>query len=202
MTTRQAKNGTWSIGLLVLVAALAAGCGGLSGDGSGQAADGPASGELRAMYEADQASRVSRPDDPLEMTDKDRRRRVMELLSRGAVVTAEDKYHAAVILQHTPLRFCGGELASSSPENYYLAHLLARESLNMGHEGAREMVAKTLDRFLLFTEGQQKYGTQRTVDPKTGKETLAPIDPGTTDEERAELGVPPLEELRRRYPAR
>jgi len=183
--------------LSTLALALAVGCGG-SRDGASDAGESPTSVELRGMFEEDQSARASLPEEPMEMDDNDRRRRVMELLARGQVVTAGDKFHAAMILQHTNLRFCGGELASSSPENYYLAYQLASESLNLGHEAARGLVAATLDRYLLYTEGQQKYGTQRTVDPKSGKEMLAPVDPGTTDEERAEYGVPPLEELRRR----
>jgi hypothetical protein len=194
--TRNARQARLII-LSALVVAVAVGCGG-SRDGISDAGESPASAELRVMFEEDQTARASLPKEPMEMDDNDRRRRVMELLARGEVVTAEDKFHAAMILQHTHLRFCGGELASSSPENYYLAYRLASESLSMGFEDARGLVAATLDRYLLYTEGQQKYGTQRTVDPKSGKEVLAPVDPGTTDEERAEYGVPPLEELRRR----
>jgi hypothetical protein len=183
--------------LSTLAVAVAVGCGG-SRDGASGGGESPTSVELRGMYEEDQSARASLPKEPMEMDDNDRRRRVMEMLARGEIVTAEDKFHAAMILQHTQLRFCGGELASASPENYYLAYQLASESLRMGHEEARGLVPAALDRYLLYTEGQQKYGTQRTVDPKTGRETLAPVDPGTTDEERAEFGLPPLEELRRR----
>jgi hypothetical protein len=186
-------------GLAALLLLASAGCGGPAPDVADEAAVHPASAELLEMFDQDQSSRISISDEPLAMNDADRRRRVMELLAGGQVVTAEDKFHAATILQHTNLQFCGGELASTSPENYYLANRLAAESLRMGFEDARGLVAETLDRYLLYTEGQQKYGTQRVVDPKTGKEMLAPIDPETTDAERAEYGVAPLADLLKRH---
>jgi len=47
---------------------------------------------------------------------------------------------------------------------------------------------------------EQKYGTNRFINQKTGKEELAPIDRATTDAERARYGVPPLADLLERYP--
>lgn len=61
------------------------------------------------------------------------------------------------------------------------------------------MTAATYDRYLLYTEGYQKYGTQRVPDEVTEEEVWAPIDPKTTDEERAKYNVPPLTELLKKY---
>jgi hypothetical protein len=58
----------------------------------------------------------------------------------------------------------------------------------------------TIDRYLTFTAGYQKYGTGRVNDQETGAEELVPIDRKTTDEERSKYGVPPLAELLKDYP--
>lgn len=50
------------------------------------------------------------------------------------------------------------------------------------------------------TDGYQKYGTNRFINQRTGNEELAPIDRQTTDEERAQYGVPPLAQLLKLYP--
>ena len=54
--------------------------------------------ELRRLYDADQSDRDSRrlrPD--LWERDRARRRRVQELIDSGALVSAEDHYHAAMV---------------------------------------------------------------------------------------------------------
>ena len=61
------------------------------------------------------------------------------------------------------------------------------------------MTAATYDRYLLYTAGYQKYGTQRVLDELTGEEVWAPINKETTDEERAKYNVPVLKELLKNY---
>ena len=98
--------------------------------------------------------------------------RVFDLLASDSVVTAEDKFHAAMILNHTSLIFCGEEVVSGNPENYYLAHRLAQEALTMGCQEARLLVAQTMDRYSYYTTGVQKYGTHRVIDMETGAEVV------------------------------
>ncbi len=62
------------------------------------------------------------------------------------------------------------------------------------------LVAATMDRYLAFTEGYQKYGTNFVFNQKTGKEELVPIDRNVPDSERARYGVPPLAELLKQFP--
>jgi hypothetical protein len=153
--------------------------------------------ELSRLFEQDQAVRMGQ-DDP--GSDEGRRARVLELLAAGAVATPQDRFHAAMILQHTGLRFCDGVLQSLSPENYLLAHHLFRSAYQAGLQEARYFVAASIDRFLSFTAGYQRFGTNRVFDPNTGQEMLVPIDRATTDAERAEYGVPSLAQLLARYP--
>lgn len=159
----------------------------------------PSSVELGQMFAEDQEARTIDSDEPMGPGDLERRKRVFDLLAKGAVVTAEDKFRAAMILNHTSLKFCGDEIVSGNPENYYLGHQLAQEAMAMGYSEARLLVAQTIDRYLYYTTGEQKYGTHRIIDMETGAEIVVPVDPSVTDEERAEYGVPPLADIAGRY---
>ena len=153
--------------------------------------------ELKKLMEQDQA--VRQPGK--EITgDDDRIKQVLELLAKGAAQTPEDKYNAALVLQHTPLTFCEGRIVAKSPYNFLLAHYLAKESYEARYSGARELVAMSMDRYLTFTQGHQKYGTNVLTNQKTGKDEWVPIDRETPDSERAKYGVPPLATLLKQYP--
>lgn len=76
-----------------------------------------------------------------------------------------------------------------------MAHYLFKAALTGGIEDARYLVAASMDRYLSFTEGKQRYGTNRVINQKTGREELVPIDRGTSDEERKLYGVAPLKDL-------
>lgn len=156
-----------------------------------------ANAELAALAAADQAVRMGQPD---SSSDEARRIRVMELLATGAVDSPRDKFNAGLILQHTGLEFCNGQLRSSSAENYLLASLLFTEALRGGVDEARYLIAASTDRYLGFTTGKQRYGTNRVIDQDSGEERLVPIDRTVSDAERATYGVPPLAELLVKWP--
>lgn len=155
--------------------------------------------ELSRLAAQDQADRAEKDG---EWDDDARRRRVLELLATGAVSSPQDKLNAALILQHTPGQVCEGKLGSVSPENHLLAHHLAKAALGAGLKEAGPMVAVTIDRYLSFTEGRQRYGTSQLVDLESGETYLPEIDRSISDEERAELGVPPLSTLLQQAPER
>lgn len=152
---------------------------------------------LRELAKEDQASRSGKK---LARTDQERLKIVLALIGRGSLRVPEDKYNAALILQHTGLTFCDKRLVSLSPDNYLLAHNLFKSAFEAGYKDARYLVAASIDRYLSFTEGYQKYGTNRINNQETGKEELVPIDRKTSDSERARYGVPPLSELLKQYP--
>lgn len=135
-------------------------------------------------------------------TDDERRARVMELIAAGAVVTPRDKFNAGLVLQHTGLTFCDGALKSVSAENYLLAHHFFEAALAAGLEPARGLSAMAIDRYLSFTKGIQKYGTNLLFDEDTGRDEWVPIDRNTTDAERARYGIAPLATLLARHPER
>jgi hypothetical protein len=152
---------------------------------------------LRELARDDQAYRTGHK---AERSDAQRLKLVLAELGKGVELTPEDKFNAAIVLQHTGMTFCDKKLLSMSPDNYLLAHHLARSAFESGYQPARYLVAQTIDRYLSMTEGYQKYGTNRFVNQETGKEELAPIDRNTTDAERAKYGVAPLAQLLKQFP--
>ncbi|MGV3591554.1 MAG: DUF6624 domain-containing protein [Gammaproteobacteria bacterium] len=154
--------------------------------------------ELLAAFNQDQSSRSKGGvGDPCG--DETRRLRVLQLLAEGRVATADDRYHAAMILQHTPQGMVGTETASKSAENYLLAHFLAKAAAESGHDDARWLAAATYDRYLVSQGLPQKYGTQFSLNHETGFFEFDPVDPKTTDAERREWDVPPVEDTLRRF---
>lgn len=157
--------------------------------------------ELRVLKDEDQAVRLD-PNSKIKRTDDERVKLVLEMLAKGTVQTPEDKFNAALVLQHTGLGFCEKKLVGKSPDNYLLAYYLAVQSYEDGYKGARNLIAATIDRYLTFTQGYQKYGTQQLYNQETGKDELPWIDRNTTDSERAKYGVPPLAQLLKEFPER
>ena len=138
---------------------------------------------------------LSRTGGDVARDDSTRVRLVLEQLVAGTVTTPLDRFRAALILDHTPLRIRDGRVVATSPDNYYVAHCLASAAWKAGYAPARQLVAMTLDRYLTFATGRQKYGTSQVLNVATGELELPPIDRSTTDEERALLGIPPLAAL-------
>jgi hypothetical protein len=152
---------------------------------------------LKELAREDQASRKG---EKIARTDQERIRLVLQAIAGGGLKTPEDKFNAALVLQHTPLTFCEKRLVSASPDNYLLAHHLFKHAFEAGYKDAQFLVAASIDRYLSFTVSRQKYGTNRIINQDTGKEEWVPIDRDTTDIERAKYGVPPLAELLKQYP--
>ena len=159
-----------------------------------------ARGQNRLLRELAKEDQDSRKGKEIARTDDERVKLVLALIGQGAVLSPEDKFNAALILEHTGLTFCDKRLTGRSPDNYLLAHHLFKSAFESGYKEARSLVAASIDRYLTFTEGYQKYGTSRLNNQETGKEELVPVDRKTPDSERAKYGVPPLAELLKQYP--
>jgi len=118
-------------------------------------------------------------------SDEDRLNTVYKLIDNNQLKSANDYYHAAMILQH-----------GKQPENYRLAHELSKKAISIrsNHQNARWLSCAAEDRYLWSINKSQIWGTQRKVGDNGW--TLEPFD--TTrknDTERAECGVPPLKQL-------
>lgn len=146
----------------------------------------------------------------LEDYDKIHREQIFQLLAENRVLTTKDKIRAAWILQHTAAKICDGQLTGISPENFLLAYKLSsavlsqlekeKDTLTIRQENIPRIVALNYDRYLLFTFGYQKFGTQFVFDDETGEMLLAPIDTTlSNDGERKKHNVEPLNVLLNKY---
>ena len=110
------------------------------------------------------------------------------MLAKGAIVTAEDFFNAALIMQH-------GETA----EDYRLAYSLASisktidadsSSFTPAYKTAKWLTAAAWDRLMMNLNKPQWYGTQFTKPNGAAQWQFYQFDENAvTDEERFELGV-------------
>lgn len=153
----------------------------------GGAYDRAVSNRIAALFRADQAARALPSGTEAELLEADHQRRVEVLgyLEAGQVQTTRNLIDAAFIFQH-----------GNCSEHYLLANRLAQIALEAGDPEARWIYAAALDRYLMQQGKLQKYGTQYTL--VDGRYELYPVDPATTDAERAQYNVPPLAEAQAR----
>lgn len=146
--------------------------------------------ELFYMMKADQAARLdvdTIPWDSVKVEDDKRLARVKELAANNELKLAQDYFNAALICQH-----------GSDSTDFRLANTLAKQAatLDTSYFSAKWLSAASWDRYLQSMDLPQIYGTQFKQD-SAGVWTLEPIDTtAVTDEERARLGVPSLEDAR------
>ena len=119
--------------------------------------------------------------------DVDRLNRAKKIYRAGGLVTADDYFDAALILQHSNLS-----------EDYLLAHILCTVSIAKENSAdARWLSAATLDRYLQSVQQKQVFGTQYRGDDKNGY-TNEPYDANlVTDAIRTALDVPTTAQQRK-----
>jgi hypothetical protein len=143
---------------------------------------------LLFAFEDDQAERAALPPQPpwdftkIARHDAARRHLVEVMLARGLVRSADDYYHAAMILQH-------GLDAGA----YIDARRFARRAVELRpwFAEARWLYAAATDRYLQCMGKPQIFGTQ--YRQTAGQWTLEPFDPkAVSDAERMRWRVPSL----------
>jgi len=147
--------------------------------------------ELSKLYTEDQSDRMPKEGKAINWAevgprDKARLARVKELYQGAKLRTGADYYHAAMVLQHAP-----------EPSDYLLAHELCVVAVSKGEKRAKWLAAASEDRFLMNIGRPQRFGTQFKADAG-GPFRLYKVEDGVTDDLRKELGVPTLEEARKR----
>lgn len=127
------------------------------------------------------------PDSAAALTQRDRRRleQVRTLVEAGVLKLGIDYQRAATVFQH-----------GKDSADFRTAYELASKAVALGQNDARGLAAASLDRYLISVGKPQKFGTQWRKGA-TGEIELYPVDPMTTDEERAIWGIAPLETLRK-----
>jgi hypothetical protein len=152
--------------------------------------------EIFDLFEEDQADRPNDPNVKVDWAavvehDRAHRQRVRELIDARTLRVADDYYDAAMIFQH-----------GDSAADFALAHQLCLKAseLDPTNRAARWLAAASQDRYLMTVGKPQLYGTQFKRDAG-GPWYLYPVDPSTTDEERARWNVPPLSMMKKRAEA-
>lgn len=148
--------------------------------------------ELRALYDADQAVRTREAIEagraPSLQEERERRIAVMRLVSEGSVRTANDFFHAGLILHHTSsYRGDDGRRVSLGAENHLLAFFLFRRAHERGHESGLPMMAAAYNYYLRACgEDASKFGFRFAeggpvwrpdVDPDSVEELKCGFDP-------------------------
>ena len=107
--------------------------------------------DLLALYQADQDDhqRELRHDAPgypaMRRRDRERRQRVAALLAVADDMTAQDRYHAAWVLNH-----------GDAPDDAWQAHALAKRAADDGHRPARWLAAAAFDRWRMYRGEPQR----------------------------------------------
>ncbi|MBK7876921.1 MAG: hypothetical protein IPJ77_14440 [Planctomycetes bacterium] len=112
---------------------------------------------------------------------------VRTMVEKKQVSTALDHLYASVVLVET-----------DSESDLALAHQLALASAEKGEARGFRVAAEALDKLCIKRGLAQKYGTQYVYEPVIKAWRLYPIDPNTTDAERAAMGVESMEKLQAR----
>lgn len=148
--------------------------------------------ELQRMAEEQMSDLESENESDKQQRSIRRRGRVAELYAAGTIQTAEDYYHAALVM-----------LYGEDPQHYEQARRFGQRSAALGEPRSWSIVAAAWDRWLLAEKKPQRFGTQ--FIREAGRWSIGEVDPAVTDSERAMYGVPPLwvqrqnlEQLRRR----
>lgn len=149
-------------------------------------------GRLKQLFELDQADRIGKQlDEATSKRDKERREEVTQLLELGLVRTADDYFHAAMVFQH-------GETADEIRTAFSLAWIASQFDTQY-RARLQWLSAAAWDRIMMREKMPQWYGTQYVMDnPEDGFRLYKVDETAVTDEQRAALGLPLLDEAKQR----
>ena len=108
---------------------------------------------LKALFDADQAARSEENRKagrfPTLQEERDRRFSVFQLISEGKLRTANDYFHAGMIIHHTSsIALESGEQVSLGTESKLLAFFLFKQAHKLGHKSGRPMMAAAYNYYL------------------------------------------------------
>ncbi|MBK7643067.1 MAG: hypothetical protein IPJ19_08445 [Planctomycetes bacterium] len=132
------------------------------------------------------APRDSEDAKSIEARSVARAEKVRKLLTDQQECSAADHYNAALVL-----------VQCTREEDLELAHEQALAAAEHGEPRGFRVAAEALDKLMVKRGMLQKYGTQFVWEPVLRAWQLYPVDPGTSDEERQVMGVPPLAEIQK-----
>lgn len=142
--------------------------------------------ELQQLMEEDQNDRTQ--EDYLSITeeewlkisknDLERRKRVGEIFAEGCFKTAADYNAAGLIYQH-----------GDAPDHFYQTYIWAKRALELGDVDAKDLMALSVDRYLVSIGHKQLFGSQSGVfKTEEGIRCLClrPVEPSFPEELRPE----------------
>jgi len=145
---------------------------------------------LEELYDQDIQDRVlwdseDISEEEIKKNDEARLEKAQELLEKGEIDMNEiwNLHYLCLLHMHS---------WSKEPEVYGKAHEYAKRAVDLGSKVTRWLYAASLDKWLVSQGKLQKYGTQYNMD--TGE--ILPTEQSTSDQDRAEYGVAPIETLR------
>ncbi|HLO61097.1 MAG TPA: tetratricopeptide repeat protein [Bacteroidales bacterium] len=143
--------------------------------------------ELQRMYDEDQRSRMNNNIDwsVLINQDKEREKRVYEMINQGLIITGKDYYNSAMIFQH------GSDTIAST-----MAVKHMRKAIELDPSMNKWLLAAAIDRDLMRRHKPQIYGTQyiKNNGEKWKRYTIDTTQ--VTDEERRYYNVETLADQR------
>jgi len=150
-----------------------------------------ATDELAAMYEVDQNDRkeiekYTQPGhwDAISKRDKQHHDRVIELMKADKLVSGDDYFYAAMIMQH-----------GKTPKDYMLAHVFATAAAQRGNKPAVWLSAASFDRLMVSAGQPQIFGTQYFSDANEPYKMKEPLDAELiSDSVRKAFNVPAMAE--------
>lgn len=126
------------------------------------------------------------PEEEITERNAQRAEQVREILEKADELSALDRFHAAALLVQTDVE-----------SDLDLAAKLAMEAGEMGEPRGLRVAAEAIDKRAMVRRQMQVYGTQYVFERVLESWRLYPVDPKTTDAERARMGVPTYAELLR-----
>lgn len=111
--------------------------------------------ELQKIAKADQEDRVGDPNAIITNTDKLlsrdvlRRKRVAEIFAEGCFKEAADYAAGALVFQH-----------GTTPDHYMQSFMWARKAVALGDDSQKQMMAMSMDRYLVNSGYRQLFATQ------------------------------------------
>lgn len=144
------------------------------------------SAAIKEMFEASEADRPQRLTDAKVQERDEKRAEVMAKYDKkGWLCTPQDKWYAAWLMQqHDDIEVIA--------RAYQLAVVAMKNDIDRGPW----LVAYAFDHKRVLMGYRQSYGTQTRVDP-VGRRCMIELEGDQTDADRANYGVPSLEQLYR-----
>lgn len=148
------------------------------------------SSRLERMYrstvtELDGKGILAGTDEDFTRRQEGRFEKVRELLAAGEVESAKEHFYAGLILS-----------GSQREDDLRQARELGYQANALGEPLGLPVAAEAEDKLLRLKDRPQRWGTQISYEPVLRRWRLDPLDPTTTDEDRAAMGLPPLEQVR------